>query len=124
MSDEASPRILSCTWGKMEIEGIGVGKDFKLFPGGGRAWDWTETGTSHFPGIQAADVQELVDHGCEVVILSRGMLRALQTRQEALTLLESLGIEVHLRETRRAAQFYNELAHQGRRVGGLFHSTC
>jgi hypothetical protein len=40
-----SPRILEISWGLMTIEGLGVGKDFKLYPGGGREWDWSETGT-------------------------------------------------------------------------------
>jgi len=30
-----SPRINHIFWGKMEVEGIGKGKDFKLYPGGG-----------------------------------------------------------------------------------------
>jgi len=34
-----SPRIVRISWGRMEIEGLGAGKDFKLYPGGGRAWD-------------------------------------------------------------------------------------
>jgi hypothetical protein len=45
------PRILEISWGCMKVEGLGSGKDFKLYPGGGRAWDWTETGTRHSPGI-------------------------------------------------------------------------
>jgi len=40
MSDEErSPRILAVAWGRMEVDGIGAGKDFKLYPGGGREWD-------------------------------------------------------------------------------------
>ena len=35
----------------MEVEGLGAGKDFKLYPGGGREWDWSETGMRHAPGI-------------------------------------------------------------------------
>jgi len=42
----------------MQVEGIGAGKDFKLYPGGGREWDWDETRTWHTPGIQPADVKE------------------------------------------------------------------
>jgi hypothetical protein len=52
---------------------LGIGKDFKLYPGGGREWDWNETGTRHVPGIQPADVEELFAHGATVVVLSRGM---------------------------------------------------
>jgi len=59
MSDEMrSPKILVVSWGSMEIEKIGTGKDFKLYPGGGREWDWNETGTRHSPGIQPADMEE------------------------------------------------------------------
>jgi hypothetical protein len=29
----------------MEVEGLVAGKELKLYPDGGRAWHWTETGT-------------------------------------------------------------------------------
>jgi len=76
----------------MEIEGLGNGRDFKLFPGGGRSWDWSETGTHHVPGIQIADLEELIDHGSRVVVLSRGMELALQTCPNALQYLREKGI--------------------------------
>ena len=91
--------------------------------GGGRAWDWNETGTRHSPGIQAADLTELLDHGAEVVVLSRGMELRLEVGPEPLDLLESKGIEVHVADTTEAVRIYNELAGK-RPVGGLFHSTC
>ena len=56
-TDDRSPRVLALSWGHMEVEELGNGKDFKLYPGGGRAWDWNETGTRHRPGIQPADVE-------------------------------------------------------------------
>ena len=108
----------------MEIEGIGSGKDFKLWPGGGRAWDWRETNTHHVPGIQPADVQELLDHGSTSIILSRGMLLMLQTCRETLDLLKDKNITVQIAETKTAVKIYNDLASQGGAVGGLFHSTC
>ena len=124
MSEKASsPRILHISWGRIEVDGVGAGKDFKLFPGGGREWDWTETGTRHVPGIQPADVEELLENGAEVVVLTRGMLRALRTCPETLKLLESRGVAVHVEETRKAVALYNRLAKR-EAVGGLFHSTC
>jgi len=42
-----SPRIESLSWGEIVVAGLGPGKDWKLHPAGGRAWDWRETGTSH-----------------------------------------------------------------------------
>jgi hypothetical protein len=118
-----SPRIIRDAWGKMEIEGLGSGRDFKLYPGGGRAWDWNETGTHHRPGIQPADVQELIEQGSKVIVLSCGRLRALQTCFETLQLLRERGITAHREETSKAVELYNQLA-VTEAVGGLFHSTC
>ena len=107
----------------MDVEGLGSGRDFKLYPGGGRPWDWRESGTHHRPGIQPADVLELVDRGSKVVVLSRGMQLALQTSPETLQLLSNKGITYHIEETKAAVELYNELA-ESEPVGGLFHSTC
>jgi hypothetical protein len=76
--DLRSPWILQLSWGRLEVESLGTFKDAKLYPGGGREWDWRETGTRHVPGIQPADVAELLDHGAEVVVLSKGVLERLQ----------------------------------------------
>ena len=78
-----SPRILSNGWGKMDVEALGSGKDFKLWPGGGRSWDWTETGTDHAAGIQKADVVELVENGCTIIVLTRGAKPLLFARRDA-----------------------------------------
>jgi hypothetical protein len=110
-------------WGRMEVNGLGEGKDFMLYPGGGRAWDWTETGTQHVPGIQPADVEELLAHGATTVVLSRGMDLRLQVDPATLRLLEERSITVHVLETREAAAAYNEMVGSVP-VGGLFHSTC
>ncbi len=118
-----SPRITHLSWGRMEVEGLGRGRDFKLYPGGGGAWDWTETGTHHVPGIQPADVAELLEHGARVVVLSRGRLRRLKVCPETLELLRQRGVAVHVEETTAAVACYNRLA-ETEPVGGLFHSTC
>lgn len=107
----------------MTVDSLGTGKDFKLYPGGGREWDWSETGTGHEPGIQPADVQELIDHGSQVVVLSRGMELRLQTMPETIARLEESAVEVHVLETNAAVELYNKLAGSVP-VGGLFHSTC
>ena len=107
----------------MEVDGIGTGKDFKLYPGGGRPWDWNETGTRHVPGIQPSDVAELLERESTVIVLSRGMYLALHTCPETLDLLRGRGIAVHVEETRSAVALYNRLA-ESQNVGGLFHSTC
>lgn len=119
-----SPRISHLSWGRLEVEGRGAFKDAKLYPGGAREWDWRETGTRHVPGIQAADVQELLEHGAEVIVLSKGVLQRLQVCPETLDLLSRRGIPAHLLPTEDAVRLYNELAESEQKVGGLFHSTC
>lgn len=119
-----SSRIQQLSWGHMEIEGIGVGKEFKLWPGGGRRRYWRETDTHHIPGVQPSDVTELLDKASQTIVLSRGMLLMLRTCRETLGLLEERGITVHVAETKEAAKIYNHLASQGQAVGDLFHSTC
>jgi hypothetical protein len=123
MAAHRSPRILAVSWGRMTVDGLGEGKDFKLYPGGGRAWDWAETGTRHEPGIQPADVMELLERGATTVVLSQGMEMRLHVDPATLALLAERGVEVHVAETRAAVARYNELAGQAP-VGGLFHSTC
>ena len=123
MTTHRSPRIAAVSWGRMTVDGLGEGKDFKLYPGGGRAWDWNETGTRHDPGIQPTDVAELLDNGATTVVLSRGMELQLRVDQATLDLLAERGVTVHIEETRAAVARYNELVDHTP-VGGLFHSTC
>jgi hypothetical protein len=121
--DKRSLRIVGISWGRMEVEGLGEGKDFKLYPGGGRAWDWAETGTRHSPGIQPADVEELVTHGATTVVLSQGMNKQLHVHPDTCRYLEERSITVRVAETSEAVRIYNELT-EGTLVAGLFHSTC
>jgi Uncharacterized conserved protein len=120
-----SPRITHVSWGCLEIEGRDQPfKDAKLYPGGARAWDWNETGTSHTPGIQPADVEELLDHGADVVVLARGMNERLQVKAETLRYLDDKEVETHVLQTETAVERYNTLQAEEKQVGGLFHSTC
>ena len=123
-SSNRSPRIKDVSWGRLEVEDKAEPyKDAKLFPGGSCEWSWRETGTSHKPGIQIADVQELLEHGSKVVVLSRGMAECLHVPRETLEFLEQRQITVHVLPTQHAVALYNKLA-QTEAVGGLFHTTC
>ncbi|GLY03764.1 hypothetical protein Acsp01_41430 [Actinoplanes sp. NBRC 101535] len=120
---ERSPAVVSISWGSMRVDGLPDGKDYMLYPGGGRPWDWTVSGTRHSPGIQPADVEELLAHGATVVVLSRGMDLKLEVDPRTLALLAERGVPVHVVQTEEAVRVYNELA-ETEAVGGLFHSTC
>jgi hypothetical protein len=121
---EHSPQITHVSWGRLEVDGKAKSyKDAKLFPGGSREWNWRETGTEHVPGIQPVDLQELLDHGAKVVVLSRGMAECLHVPCETLDFLKERQIEAHVLPTTQAVELYNRLAKE-EPVGGLFHTTC
>jgi hypothetical protein len=119
-----SPAITHFAWGQVDVEGCDKPfKDVKLYPGGAREWDWSETGTRHEPGIQPADVQELLEHGATVVVLSKGVHERLLVQPETLSMLQMQGVIVHVLQTELALQKYNELC-LTELVGALIHSTC
>ena len=120
---ERSPRIADSAWGRIELDDGRSFKDAKLWPGGGREWDWNETGTGHRAGIQPEDVDELLEHDPEVVVLSRGRNRRLRVPDETVARVESAGVEAVVLPTDEAIERYNALR-EDRPVAGLFHSTC
>ena len=117
-------KISSISWGHIALNSpdLADGKDYKLFPAGGRPWDWNETGTRHSPGIQQGDVEELLQAGAKEVVLSRGMDLKLRVPDETVRWLEERGVKVHVAETKEAVEIYNHLVDEGVSVGGCFHS--
>lgn len=118
-----APAITNLAWGKVEVAGRGPFRDAKIYPGGAREWDWRETGTHHVPGIQPADVEELIEHGVAIIVLSQGFWRRLQVAPETLALLAEKGIDVRVLPSPEAAERFNELRKR-EPVGCLIHSTC
>ncbi len=110
-------------WGEIATD-IGIFKDVKLWPGGGRLWDWNETGTDHSSGIQPADAEEVLEHGTSVLVLSTGQEDALEAPEETVQAIENRGVQVEVLNSKQAVDRYNELADEGEAVGALIHSTC
>jgi len=118
-----TPEITGLSWGRLEIDGGESFKDAKLYPGGAREWDWRETGTGHTPGVQPADVEELLERGATTIVLAQGVWGRLRVTPETLGRLKEAGATVHVLKTKEAVRLFNEL--RGREpVGGLFHTTC
>jgi hypothetical protein len=119
------PRVVGLEWGQLRIEGRSDPcKDAKLWPGGAREWDWNETGTRHVPGVQLADVEELIEHGARAVVVGRGMHGRLEVPAETAAALERRGIELHVARTPEAVETYHELRERTPAVGALLHTTC
>jgi hypothetical protein len=119
-----SPRIVDDGWGHITVEGAGRCRDAKVC----RAAAAPGTGTRPAPGTvrasQPADVQELLDHKPDVVVLSRGRQLRLNTCPETLALLAEQGVRVEQCETGLAIELYNRLAESGTAAAALLHSTC
>jgi hypothetical protein len=116
------PRITHLCWGRLETEG-GAFKDARLYPGGAEEWDWSETDTSHDPGIRPADVQRLLERGAKAIILSKGFHGRLGIAPETLTMLKEREIPAYIARTGEAAEIYEELR-ETEKIGALIHSTC
>ena len=121
-----SPLITSISWGRIILPSLDPAelKDAKLWPGGGRAWDWNETGTRHNPGIQMSDIEELLEHGAEVIVLSKGMDERLRVSENIVDEIKKRGVQVYVAETREAVRIYGGELKRGRKLGALVHSTC
>ena len=123
----AETLITDLSWGNMEVSIDGEKqhfKDCKVWPGGARAWDWGETGTHHSPGIQPADIEEILEKDVETIVLTRGQLGRLGVSPKTEGYLRERGVAYRIEKTQKAVALFNELAQQGQRVGGVFHSTC
>lgn len=119
--------ITHLSWGKILIDLKGKKyefKDCKIWPEEAKNWDWGVTGTSHDPGIQPSDIDEILDHNIDVMVLATGMEMRMKVSPETEDRLKNLGIDYHIENTERAAELFNSLFQQGKRIGGIFHSTC
>jgi hypothetical protein len=123
---KAAPHIDSIKWGEIIVSHSNkkqAYRDAKLWPEKSKEWDWKEAGTRHVPGIQIADLKEFIDQ-VDIVVLTRGMDLVLQVPQTTIDYVRAQGKECHVGQTKQMVELYNKLVGEGKKVGGLFHSTC
>ena len=121
-ASERSPLITAFSWGRIEVSGRTF-KDVRLYPGGAEEWDWRKTGTRHDPGIQLADVEDLLERRPKTVVLSRGMELALNVPRGTIDAIRARGPEVIVLPSQQAVVEYNERRLR-EPVVALIHSTC
>eukprot|EP00566_Odontella_aurita_P026312 CAMPEP_0113572568 /NCGR_PEP_ID=MMETSP0015_2-20120614/26158_1 /TAXON_ID=2838 /ORGANISM="Odontella" /LENGTH=183 /DNA_ID=CAMNT_0000475597 /DNA_START=211 /DNA_END=762 /DNA_ORIENTATION=+ /assembly_acc=CAM_ASM_000160 len=85
--------------------------------------------TRHRQGIALSDIDDLLDAGAQIIILSSGMDKRVHVQGETLKRLKELKSnndidEFEILPTKQAVMQYNELAEEEKLVGTLFHSTC
>jgi hypothetical protein len=117
-----SPEVTEMSWGRIVAEGRTF-KDARLFPGGAEEWDWNRTGTRHRPGIQLADLEDLLVHAPQTVILSRGVDLVLEVPDATVAAIRAAGPEVVVLQSEEAVREYNR-RRLDEAVVALIHSTC
>ena len=115
--------IASFRWGRIVDSSGHEFKDARLYPGGIEEWDWRKTGTRHDPGIQIADLEDLVATKPDVVILSRGVDLVLQVSEATIEFARSHAAHVLVLQSEDAVAEYNRRI-TSERVVALLHSTC
>lgn len=123
---KANTRIVHSSWGKTIVEhnaSQNEYEDCRIWSTGSEKWDWKRTNTHHRPGIQIADVKDLIDKA-DIFVLSLGMDHMLEVMSETISFLIEKNKEVFLLQTPEAVNKYNELAQQGKSVAALIHATC
>lgn len=116
-------RVPVISWSHMRMEGPGGGKDVKLYPGGGQAWDWAETGTRHLPGTGPPTSRSYWRAARPPRCCPRARQGSCTSTRPAATTWSSTASRVHVARTRQAEKINNELAERAR-LPRLFHSTC
>ena len=121
-------RVKKLGWGKIVIQNKDNStqefKDCKLWLDKVEVWNWKKCRTNHKPdGISIKAFEDFIDQVDEIV-LSRGVQAVLQIKPEVTEHLKSLGKTVHVAQTPEAANLYNKLYSEGKKVGALLHSTC
>jgi hypothetical protein len=124
VSDAKQRAIRSFRWGEVIDSDGAVFKDVRMSPSRSEAWDWRRTGTRHVPGIQVADLEDLLaGSDAPTVILSRGVDLVLQVPQATIDFARARGHEVLVLQSEEAVAEYNRrIEREG--VVLLLHSTC
>ncbi|MCI5162344.1 MAG: hypothetical protein D3917_10075 [Candidatus Electrothrix sp. AX5] len=109
------------SFGCMEINSKPYLKDLILLPDGTtlHPW-WRKAGHT----LSLPEIQELIATAPDILVIGTGSPGMMQPEQTLSGELESRGIETKAMPTKEAAQEYNSLLEQGRKVAACFHLTC
>lgn len=114
----ACPKIKSWRWGAIDVDGIEY-PDVKIFPNHAANWEWLESDTSE---IRRTDVEELLQHDCTYIIISRGINCCLDVGFDTYKLLLKRDIDFLITDTVNAIWRYQEAIKEGHLVGALIHT--
>lgn len=115
----APPRVESCRFGLVVIDGQRYTRDVLIFPDRVIADWWREQGHA----LAVADLHPLLEHMPQVLVVGLGHVSRMQVLPETSEWLRRLGVRLIAASTPEACEDYNRLRLEQRAAAAL-HLTC
>jgi len=113
--------IESYTFGKIVIDGHEYENDLMILPDGAVVHPWWRK-TSH--ELKAPDINPILEASPDFLVIGTGNPGMMRPDPILISDLRSRGIRVTALPTDRAAEEYDSLHRQGKKVSACFHLTC
>ncbi len=113
-------RIEHYEFGEIVVDGNKYRRDLIIFPDKVIENWWRKEG--HRLSIE--DLQVILEYKPEILIIGTGYYGYMKVPREVEQFLIKNNISVHILETKKACNLFNELLKQGKRVAAALHLTC
>lgn len=115
--------IDSLSWGVISCQGKSY-RDMRICGEDVSVWDWKESDVHHDPGITMKAVKDLIDNGCEIILLTTGFDNKLLVSDKVKEMVSGQVQAFYVVNTSLSLEVYNSLLESGLKIGALIHSTC
>ena len=113
-------KIEKYRFGLMVVDGEEFTADLKIFPERiVKNW-WRKEGHK----LYLEDIQDIISYRPEVLVVGTGAYGFMKVQREVEEKLKELGVHLIAEKTSRAAEIFNQLVEEGKKVCGAFHLTC
>lgn len=113
-------KIKHYSFGKMLIDETEYTADLIVFPNKVFPNWWRKQGHS----LCMEDLTEVFKEDIDILVVGTGAYGRMQIPEELIEELKNRGIQTYVNLTDKAAQLFNELLKEGKKVAGAFHLTC
>lgn len=128
------PIITSMRWGEIKVNYKNKEYKFKdciLTPNSVKNWNWKLDKTNHDDGIKVQGIKKsgLINKNIDYILLTNGCLEAIKKNNQTKHFLNKAKTDKKIKnfrymETRKGVKYYNKAVNDGKKIAGLFHSTC
>ena len=110
------------SFGRITIDGKTYTSDVIIYPGRVDSSWWREEGHN----LRIVDLADVIRAKPQILVVGAGAYGAMKVAKDVLSYLESKGIEVHVEETDRAVELFNEFQKdkKDKVVIAALHLTC